>query len=174
MLKEARDNGNQELLAEVAHRYFNTRAGVEANERLATMLLDRSQYFLAALRFGRMLRLSTERFPVAEMTLFKAALAYRRAGDARNAGAVWQRLEDRVGARDGIRVGDQVIEPLTPKEQEVLGLLAELLTTEEIAATLFVSVNTVRTHIRSILRKLAVSRRNEAIRRARALSLLAG
>lgn len=64
------------------------------------------------------------------------------------------------------------IEPLTAKETEVLGLLSELLSTEEIAAVMFVSVNTVRTHIRNILRKLAVSRRNEAVRRARALSLI--
>jgi len=68
---------------------------------------------------------------------------------------------------------DELLEPLTGKEQEVLGHLAELLTTEEIAAAMFVSVNTVRTHVRSILRKLAVSRRNEAVRRARALRLIA-
>ena len=37
---------------------------------------------------------------------------------------------------------------------------------------MFVSVNTIRTHVRSILRKLAVSRRNEAIRRGRALGLI--
>ena len=74
---------------------------------------------------------------------------------------------------DAEMLDGQVIEPLTPKEQQVLGLLAELLTTEEIAATMFVSVNTVRTHIRSVLRKLAVSRRNDAVRRARALSLIA-
>jgi LuxR family maltose regulon positive regulatory protein len=67
---------------------------------------------------------------------------------------------------------DPYIEPLTAKETEVLGLLSELLSTEEIAAVMFVSVNTVRTHIRNILRKLAVSRRNEAVRRARALSLI--
>jgi LuxR family maltose regulon positive regulatory protein len=64
------------------------------------------------------------------------------------------------------------IEPLTAKETEVLGHLSDLLTTEEIALEMFVSVNTVRTHIRNILRKLAVSRRNEAVRRARALSLI--
>ncbi len=64
------------------------------------------------------------------------------------------------------------IEPLTAKETEVLGHLSELHTTEEIALEMFVSVNTVRTHIRNILRKLAVSRRNEAVRRARALSLI--
>lgn len=65
-----------------------------------------------------------------------------------------------------------VVESLTPKELEVLGHLAELLTTEEIASTMFVSVNTVRTHVRSILRKLGVSRRNAAVRRARDLHLL--
>ena len=66
----------------------------------------------------------------------------------------------------------QVIESLTAKELEVLGLLSELLSTEEIADAMFVSVNTVRTHVRSILRKLAVSRRNEAVRRGRALGLV--
>jgi len=66
----------------------------------------------------------------------------------------------------------QVIEPLTAKEHEVLGHLSDLLSTEEIAGAMYVSVNTVRTHVRSILRKLAVSRRNEAVRRARALGLI--
>lgn len=66
----------------------------------------------------------------------------------------------------------EVVEPLTRKEMEVLGHLAELLSTDEIAETMFVSSNTIRTHVRSILRKLGVSRRNEAVRRARQLSLI--
>jgi len=65
-----------------------------------------------------------------------------------------------------------IVMPLTTKENEVLGYLAELLTTDEIAATMFVSVNTVRSHLRSILRKLGASRRNEAVRRAWDLGLL--
>jgi LuxR family transcriptional regulator, maltose regulon positive regulatory protein len=65
-----------------------------------------------------------------------------------------------------------LVEPLTGKEQEVLGRLSELLTTEEIAAGMFISVNTVRTHVRGILRKLCASRRNEAVRRARELGIL--
>ncbi|QDP98804.1 hypothetical protein FOE78_14145 [Microlunatus elymi] len=77
-----------------------------------------------------------------------------------------------IGQPDSLATEPSVIEPLTPRETEVLGYLAELLTTDEIAAAMFVSVNTIRTHIRNILRKLAVSRRNEAVRRARALSLL--
>jgi LuxR family maltose regulon positive regulatory protein len=64
------------------------------------------------------------------------------------------------------------VEALTERETEVLRLLSELLSTEEIGAAMFVSVNTVRTHIRSILRKLDVSRRNEAVRRARELALV--
>lgn len=63
-------------------------------------------------------------------------------------------------------------EPLTHRETEVLGLLSDLLNTEEIAASMYVSVNTVRTHVRSILRKLEVSRRNEAVRRAWELGVL--
>ena len=54
----------------------------------------------------------------------------------------------------------------------MLGHLAALLSTDEIAADMFVSVNTVRTHVRNILRKLGASRRNEAVRRARALHLI--
>lgn len=65
-----------------------------------------------------------------------------------------------------------VVIPLTPKEAEVLAHLAELLTTEEIAATMYVSVNTVRSHVRSILRKLGASRRNEAVRLAWELRLI--
>ena len=65
-----------------------------------------------------------------------------------------------------------IVEALTEKEREVLGYLAALLSTEEIAGAMFVSVNTVKTHVRSILRKLAASRRNEAIRRARDLQLI--
>jgi LuxR family maltose regulon positive regulatory protein len=64
-------------------------------------------------------------------------------------------------------------ELLTDKEFEVLGHLAQLLTTDEIASAMFVSVNTIRTHVRNILRKLGASRRNQAIRRARELGILA-
>ena len=46
------------------------------------------------------------------------------------------------------------------------------LTTEEIAAEMFISANTVRTHIRRIFGKFSVSRRHEAVRRARELDLV--
>jgi LuxR family maltose regulon positive regulatory protein len=61
---------------------------------------------------------------------------------------------------------------LSPREMEVLHHLAEMLSTAEIAAAMFVSINTVRTHIRSILRKLGVSGRAAAVRRAGELGIL--
>ena len=69
-------------------------------------------------------------------------------------------------------VSSALPEQLTDREREVLQHLAELLDTQEIAAAMFISVNTVRTHVRHILDKLAVGRRNEAVRRARELGLV--
>ncbi|MGI5328498.1 LuxR C-terminal-related transcriptional regulator [Actinomadura nitritigenes] len=64
------------------------------------------------------------------------------------------------------------VERLSSRESDVLRRLAQMMTTEEIAADLLLSVNTVKTHLKSIYRKLAVTRRAEAVRRARRLSLL--
>ncbi|MFF8832505.1 LuxR C-terminal-related transcriptional regulator [Streptomyces sp. NPDC015131] len=61
---------------------------------------------------------------------------------------------------------------LSGREHDVLERLAAMLTTEEIAADLHVSVNTVKTHLKSAYRKLAVNRRSDAVRRARDLGLL--
>ncbi len=56
---------------------------------------------------------------------------------------------------------------LTPKESEILALMADGLSTEEIATRLFVAQVTVRTHISTILKKLRVPDRAAAIRLAR-------
>jgi DNA-binding NarL/FixJ family response regulator/nitrate/nitrite-specific signal transduction histidine kinase len=61
---------------------------------------------------------------------------------------------------------------LSQREQEVLIELAKGATTAEIAATLIISPNTVKTHIRHILEKLDASNRAEAISRANAMGLL--
>jgi LuxR family maltose regulon positive regulatory protein len=65
-----------------------------------------------------------------------------------------------------------LVDQLSVRETQVLRHLAAMLGTEEIADAMYLSVNTVKTHVRSILRKLAVSRRNEAVRRARELGLV--
>jgi LuxR family maltose regulon positive regulatory protein len=63
-------------------------------------------------------------------------------------------------------------EELTPKELEVLRLLATRLSRREIGARLYVSLNTVKTHQRALYRKLGVEHRSAAVSRARELGLL--
>jgi LuxR family maltose regulon positive regulatory protein len=61
---------------------------------------------------------------------------------------------------------------LTNREQDLLAELPSMRTTGEIADSLFVSVNTVKTHLRGIYRKLGVNRRRDAIAVARQRGLL--
>ncbi len=61
---------------------------------------------------------------------------------------------------------------ISPREGEVLSCLAQGLTNEQIAETLFVSTNTVKTHLANLYGKLDVSRRTQAIEKARTLGLL--
>lgn len=65
-----------------------------------------------------------------------------------------------------------LVEPLSERELEVLRFLPTHLTSTEIAASLTVSVNTIRTHIKSIYGKLGVHSRGEAVEQARALDIL--
>ncbi|MER7466954.1 LuxR C-terminal-related transcriptional regulator [Streptomyces sp. NPDC097981] len=65
-----------------------------------------------------------------------------------------------------------MVEQLSSREREVLQRLAQVMSTEEIAADLYLSVNTVKTHLKSIYRKLGVNRRSDAVRRARELRQL--
>jgi len=63
-------------------------------------------------------------------------------------------------------------EPLTDREAAILRMLASQLSQREIGQELFVTLNTVKFHTRSIFRKLGVSTRAEAVARARELGLL--
>ncbi|MEU4773920.1 LuxR C-terminal-related transcriptional regulator [Micromonospora sp. NPDC023644] len=63
-------------------------------------------------------------------------------------------------------------EPLTERELTILRYLQSILSNVEIAAELSLSVNTVKTHVRNIYRKLDATRRREAVRRARDLHLI--
>ena len=64
------------------------------------------------------------------------------------------------------------VEPLTEREREVLRHVSGMLTTAEIASELYISTNTVKSHIKHICQKLAATHRGEAVRRARQLQLI--
>jgi DNA-binding CsgD family transcriptional regulator len=61
---------------------------------------------------------------------------------------------------------------ITPRELEILGLIARGLSTREIAATLFVSENTVKTHASRLFDKLSVNRRTQAVQVGKQLGLI--
>jgi LuxR family maltose regulon positive regulatory protein len=77
-----------------------------------------------------------------------------------------------LGARKTGSLPDNLVEPLSPRELEVLELMARGNTNQEIAAHLIVAVGTVKSHAASIYRKLEAANRTEAVSRARELGLL--
>ena len=64
------------------------------------------------------------------------------------------------------------VEPLTEREREVLRHVSDMLNTAEVASEMYISINTVKTHLKSIFRKLAATHRGEAVRRAQQLELI--
>src|SRR5437868_11108310 len=86
-------------------------------------------------------------------------------GEAALSGAVARRLLDTVRTTGGRKTGvpDSIARELSAREVEVLLLLDERLETDEIAKRLFISEHTVRSHVKSVLRKLDVSSRREAL-----------
>jgi DNA-binding NarL/FixJ family response regulator len=84
------------------------------------------------------------------------------AGEALLAPTVTRRLIGRFAGRRP-RPGPRELEELTPRETEVLGLVAEGLSNAEIAARLVLGEETVKTHVSRILRKLGLRDRAQAV-----------
>ena len=86
-------------------------------------------------------------------------------GEAAISGAVAARLLEQVresNGRDG-GIPDSIADALSAREAEVLLLLDQHLGTDDIARRLFISEHTVRSHVKSLLHKLGVSSRREAL-----------
>ncbi len=136
-LKEAVQNGyDRAILADISQRYFHTRAGGQAALLLAGLDLDAGNYAEAAYGFQRLLARPESDDFLTPRVLFKAAVAFKRSGDPRQAEAV-ARLMDRVEKkypRDGLAIGGRTFTFDELKQQldrpaEVLGRLGDGLVT---------------------------------------------
>ena len=78
----------------------------------------------------------------------------------------------RMSGQHDRRPAAPLVEALTEREQVVLRYLASTLSNAEIAAQLYLSINTVKTHQRMIYRKLGADGRRDAVRRAKQFRLL--
>jgi len=79
---------------------------------------------------------------------------------------------EKAGLSKTHALNQELVEPLSEREIEVLQLIAEGLTNTEIAARLYLSLNTVKVHTRNIYGKLGVNNRTQAVARGRAVGIL--
>jgi DNA-binding CsgD family transcriptional regulator len=103
------------------------------------------------------------------------AYALRERGRSELPGKISSAPSERVSEGNGAppwRETQQLVEPLSERELEVLELVASGRTNAEIARDLFVAMGTVKSHTGNIYRKLDVKNRAEALGRARELKLL--
>jgi LuxR family maltose regulon positive regulatory protein len=133
----------------------------------------------AALEVARTMLVRAEIFEhlgdrqTAKAILEEVGTLVRGCADAGIASTLLASAERSAGLAATLRnEGCAVGEELTPKELEVLRLLPTRLSRREIAARLYVSLNTVKTHQRAVYRKLRVEHRGAAVSRAQELGLL--
>jgi DNA-binding NarL/FixJ family response regulator len=142
--------------------------GIEATRRITarehaarTVVLttfDRDEYVYEALRAG------ASAFPLKDAPehQFLAAIRVVAEGGSLFAPSVTRRLIERFAARTG-RPAPAGLAELTPRELEVLRLVARGLSNAEIAGELVVSEHTTKTHVASILQKLELRNRVQAV-----------
>lgn len=95
-LKQAKAQANPQSLADVALKYVHTQAGAEAAAWLGAYHLDHGRYIVAALCFERLLSREQSGADLPVATLYKAALAFERAGDANNRERVWKLIQAKL------------------------------------------------------------------------------
>ena len=147
----------QALAAVAAHQIGDDESALRLVETALT-LADTERYLSPFLAVGA---------PLRELIVRRI-----RAGTSHRAlaGELVEALDPHVDADRRGRV-TLVLEPLSAREKAVLRYLPTDLSKAEIAAELFVSVNTVKTHMKNIYRKLDVTDRAQAVRRARTLRI---
>jgi DNA-binding NarL/FixJ family response regulator len=147
--------------------------GLDATERILRLLpgcrvlmlttFDLDRYVYAALRIG------ASGFLLKDVTADHLAGAVRLVGtgDALLAPSITRRLVERFATQDETppapRPAAGTLDPLTPREREVLALMGRGRSNAELAAALFLSEATVKTHVARIFAKLALRDRAQAV-----------
>jgi ATP/maltotriose-dependent transcriptional regulator MalT len=159
--------------AELAGQLEEAEARLERALALAGRGAGRPERALAALALGRV-RQALGHAEAARALLREARQELAACPDPGRLGAQLSAAEALVGAarRGAGSAAGEPPEELTERELAVLRLLGSQLSRREIADALYVSDNTVKTHVRSIFRKLDAASRDEAVERGRELALL--
>ncbi len=149
------DGGALELTRTVAEQYNNIKVLVIGLPESESMILE----YVAAGAAGYVL----QDVPVERLLENVRAVHQDKAIVSPSVAAA---LMDRIAELSRItsqhQLNPEAYELLTPREREVLGLIGEELTNQEIAERLFIEVGTVKNHVHNILRKLEVNSREEA------------
>ena len=132
-----------------------------ATRVLVLTTFDLDEYVFEALRAGASGFLLKDA-PAEELA---AAIRVVAAGDSLLAPGVTRRVIDAFVERPGPRpqAADSRLPDLTPRELEVLGLLARGMSNQDIGSTLFVSEGTTKTHVSNVLTKLGLRDRVQAL-----------
>jgi LuxR family maltose regulon positive regulatory protein len=141
------------LLAALAHQMKGQITVALEILRSVLTLTEPEGYTQIFVELGEPLRQLLQRLPANEQSKFSQTLQ--------------QALFDVAGA-----ASTAMVEPLSPREMDVLCLIAAGLSNKQIAAELTVTLNTVKKHTSHIYSKLAVNGRTQAIARARELHLI--
>ena len=146
--------------------------GVEALARDA--LVDHAGAAAALERALDLAEPSGLRRPLLELgNALRPVLRRQLRGQTAHGGLVRELLESYDRPRPPQKRAELLREPLSDRELAALRYLPTMMTNQEIAGELFISVNTLKTHLRQIYRKLGVTRRRDAVERARELQLVA-
>jgi LuxR family maltose regulon positive regulatory protein len=162
-----------EALAPVLDAELHPATQLEAWLLRALLAYGRGERQAATLAFDRALSLA-EREPFRDAFLLNGPGVYELLELQAQAGTAHPALLEVLleGSCRDLPAGVALAEPLTERELRILRYLPTMLSNAEIGAEVFVSLNTVKTHLRSIYRKLGANGRAGAVERARALGLL--